>query len=149
MGSRRSAAAPETSRIRGAATFVKPCLVFQRWGWSQQLASVASREGGAPGGGGGPGGWPPPPPPQRAGRRRVRGGRPHVRHERFGRGHGALPRGGGVRRQLRLTFARLPDGVVAGLQPKTQETDEEGLRLLLWTQHIYYGKQTTCFLHYS
>lgn len=106
-----------------------------RWGRGQQLTTVATGKNGAAGWRGEPGCWPSPPSPspQRPGWRCVRGGGAHVHHERVRRRHGALPRRRGVRRQLRFTFARLLDGDLARLQPKTQETGEEDVRLYLRT----------------
>lgn len=115
-----------------------------RRGGSQQFSSVATCQNGTTGGGGGPGCWPPSspsPPSQCLGWRRVRGRRPHVHHERFRRSHGTLSRGCSIGRQLRIPFSRLPDGVLAGLQPKTPKTHEEDLRLHLWTRPIYSGQK--------
>lgn len=108
-----------------------------RWGRGQQLTTVATGKNGAAGWRGEPGCWPSspsPPSPQRPRWRCVRGGGAHVHHEWVRRSHGALAWRRGVRRQLRFTFARLLDGDLARLQPKTQETGEEDVRLYLWTQ---------------
>lgn len=110
---------------------------FIRCRWGHQLPSVATGENGAAGWRGGPGLWPsspPPPSPPRPGRRRVRGRGAHVHHEWVGGSHGTLSRRCGVRRQLRLTFARLPHGHIARLQPETQETGEEDVKETLLEQ---------------
>lgn len=131
---------PASFKINNPLTvFVTQCnfLFSIRWGWGQQLTSVATGKSGATGWRGGPGFWPPSPPPsQRLGRRCLRGRRAHVHHEWVGWSHGIFTRRCRVRWQLCFTFTRLLDGGLTCLQPKAQETGEEDVMMYL---HLLYS----------